>query len=288
MVNQIAAAESIPSPERGDELGTIELFLLLEALVRWTGYDFRDYAPSALKRRVYERMRSEDVATISALQDRILHDNDAMKRLVFALSNTYNRLLQPPDFFRALRESVIPLLRTYSFVRIWFPACGTGEDVYAVASMLFEAGMIDRCMIYATDLSEMALARAREGTFGINSPADFSTDYAASGGTESVNRFCALDAHAVHFNDILKKNIIFAEHSLATDASLNEFQAIVARGVLPPLNMSLQYRVHNLFLQSLSRLGFLCLGNLESLHATPHEGAFRQVDPTFPIYRRMR
>lgn len=287
MVDQIAA-ESIPSTGRGDELGTIELFLLLEALVRWTGYDFRNYAPATLKRRIFERMRSENVETISGLQDRVLHDADAMKRLVFTLSNTPNRILQPPDFFRALRERIVPLLRTYSFVRIWFPACGTGEDVYAVSALLFEAGMLDRCMIYATDLSEMALSRAREGSFAINSPADFSVDYAASGGTESVNRFSSLEAHAVRFNDELKKNVIFAEHSLATDASLNEFQVIVARGVLPPLNMNLQYRVHNLFLQSLSRLGFLCLGNLESLHATPHEGAFRQVDPEFPIYRRMR
>lgn len=287
MVDQIAA-ESDSSTERGDELGTIELFLLLEALVRWTGYDFRDYAPSTLKRRISERMRSENVETISGLQDRVLHDADAMKRLVFTLSNTPNRILQPPDFFRALRERVVPLLRTYSFVRIWFPACGTGEDVYAVSVLLLEAGMLDRCMIYATDLSEMALSRAREGAFGIDSPGDFSADYAASGGTESVSRFCRLEAHAVRFHDVLKKNIIFAEHSLASDASLNEFQAVIARGVLPPLNMNLQYRVHNLFLQSLSRLGFLCLGNLESLHATPHEGAFRQVDPEFPIYRRMR
>lgn len=287
MVNQIAA-ESIPSTERGDELGTIELFLLLEAVVRWTGYDFRDYAPSTLKRRISERMRTENVPTISALQDRVLHDTKAMKQLIFTLSNSANRILQPPDFFRALRERVVPLLRTYSFVRVWFPACGTGEDVYAVASILLEAGMLDRCMIYATDLSEMALARAREGTFAINSPGDFSSDYAASGGVESVNRFCTLDEHAVRFHSELKKNIIFAEHSLATDSSLNEFQAIIARGVLPPLNMNLQFRVHNLFLQSLSRLGFLCLGNMESLHATPHEGAFRQVDPDFPIYRRMR
>jgi len=287
MVDQIAA-ESIPSTQRDDELGTIELFLLLEAVLRWTGYDFRDYAPSTLKRRISERLRSENVETISGLQDRVLHDNEAMKRLVFALSNSYNRLLQPPDFFRALRERIVPLLRTYSFVRIWFPACGTGEDVYAVSILLLEAGMVDRCMIYATDLSEMALSRAREGVYGIDSPADFSADYAASGGTESVSRFCTLEPHAVRFHDELKKTIIFAEHSLATDASLNEFQAIVARGVLPPLNMNLQFRVHNLFLQSLSRLGFLCLGNLESLHATPHEGAFRQVDPDFPIYRRMR
>jgi chemotaxis protein methyltransferase CheR len=173
-------------------------------------------------------------------------------------------------------------------VRLWFPACSTGEDVYTVASILFEEGLLDRCMIYATDASDMALAHARVGVYQVNSLEEFANDYRLSGGRGSIAEFCDWTEGNVQFKDDLQRQIIFSTHSLATDASLNEFHAVVARGVLPQFSKSLQYRVHNLFLQSLTRFGFICLSSAESLHATPHEGAFRKVDEVFPIYRRMR
>ena len=288
MVEQIIDGQDALTSERSDELTTIELFLLLEAIVRWSGYDFRGYAPATLKRRVAERIRAESVETISALQERILHDERALHSFVYAMSASSNRLFRPPEYFRAFRTRVVPLLRTYSFVRLWFPACSTGEDVYAIGTILHEAGLLDRCMIYATDLSETALERAREGVYRVSAYEDFANDYKASGGELPVTAFTEYDGSAVRFGDPLKKNVIFAQHSLATDASLNEFHSIVARGVLPQFSKSLQYRVHNLFLQSLTRLGFLALSSSESLRATPHEGAFRQVDDLAPIYRRMR
>lgn len=271
-----------------DELATVELSLLLDAIVRWSGHDFREYAPATLKRRVAERMRAEDVSTISGLQERVLHDRDALRRFVFAMSTNTNRLFRAPEYFRAIRERVIPFLRTYSFVRLWFPACSTGEDVYTMLAILQEEGLLERCMVYATDASELALAQAREATFDIPAIEEFSNDYRLSGGRASLNDFCEYGEGRVRFHDSLLKNVIFASHSLSTDASLNEFHAIVVRGVLPQLNKTLQYHVHNLFLQSLSRFGFICLSSAESLHATPHEGAFRKVDDVFPIYRRMR
>ncbi|MGZ3498436.1 MAG: CheR family methyltransferase [Vulcanimicrobiaceae bacterium] len=288
MVEQIVNGQPAVASERVDELTTIELFLLLEAIVRWSGYDFRDYSPATLKRRVAERMRAEEVNTISGLQERVLHDAQALRNFVFAMSGSPNRLFRPPEYFQAFRTRVVPLLRTYSFARLWFPACSTGEDVYAVGAILLEAGLLDRCMIYATDLSEAALDHAREGAYRISAYEDFASDYKASGGELPVSAFTEFDGSVVRFSEALKKNVIFARHSLATDASLNEFHSIVARGVLPQFSKSLQYRVHNLFLQSLARLGFLCLSSSESLHATPHEGAFRKVDEIEPIYRRMR
>ncbi len=271
-----------------DELASIELSLLLEAMLRWRGYDFRDYAPATLKRRVAERMRAENVDTISGLQERFLHDEDALRRFVFAMSTNSNRLFRAPDYFRAIRQRVVTFLRTYSFARLWFPACSTGEDVYTMLAILFEEELLDRCMLYATDLSDLALAQAREGVFEVASLEELSTDYVSSGGRKSVTDFSEYADGKVKFHANLARNLIFATHSLATDASLNEFHAIVARGVLPQFNKTLQYRVHNLFLQSLSRFGFICLSSSESLHSTPHEGAFKKVDDVFPIYRRMR
>lgn len=277
-----------PVPDRAEERAAVELSLLLEAIVRWSGYDFREYSPGTLKRRVAERMRAEDVDTISGLQERVLHDHDALRRFVFAMSASSNRLFRAPEYFRAVRERVVPFLRTYSFVRLWFPGASTGEDVYTVASILYEENLLDRCMIYATDMSDLALLHARNATYEIGSIEEFANDYRLSGGRLSVSDICDLTEGTVRFKDALQRQIIFSTHSLATDASLNEFNAIIARGVLPQFNKSLQYRVHNLFLQSLTRFGFVCLSSAESLHATPHEGVFRKVDEVFPIYRRMR
>lgn len=290
MVESIISAlpEEPPVDARLEQRTAVELSLLLEAIVRWSGYDFREYATGTLKRRVADRMRAENVTTISALQERVLHDPEALRRFVFAMSATTNRLFRAPEYFRAFRERVVPFLRTYSFVRLWFPASSTGEDVYTVASILFEEGLLDRSMIYATDLSDLALAQARARTYPIGSLEEFANDYRLSGGRRSVNEFCEIGDGSVCFGEHLQRQIIFSTHSLATDASLNEFHAIVARGVLPQFNKTLQYRVHNLFLQSLTRFGFICLSSAESLHATPHEGAFRKVDEVFPIYRRMR
>lgn len=275
-------------PDRSAERAAVELSLLLEALLRWSGYDFREYAPATLKRRIAERMRAEDVQTISGLQERVLHDPDSLRRLVFALSANSNRLFRAPEYFRAFRERVVPFLRTYSFVRLWFPACSTGEDVYSMAAILHEEGLLDRCMIYATDLSDIALTRARAGVFDAGALEEFANDYRLSGGRKSLSEFCEYSEGSVRFSDALQHQIIFSTHNLANGGSLNEFHCIVARGVLPQFSKSLQYRVHNLFLQSLTRFGFICLSSAESLHATPHEGAFRKVDEVFPIYRRMR
>jgi|SRR5579872_1263820 len=290
MVDQVIP-EFIAPPvlsTRSDELSTIELSLLLEAVVQWSGFDFRQYAAATLKRRVAERMRAENIETISALQDRVLHDDEALRQLIYAMSVSSNRLFHPAEYFGVVRERVIPVLRTYSFARLWFPGCACGEDVYAVAAILLEAELLDRCMIYATDPSDVALEQAREGVFDVRSFEDFSAEYSASGGQMPVERFCTVSGTQLRFRDEIKKNIIFARHHLATDSSLNEFHIIFSRRLLPQFNKTLQYRVHNLFLQSLVRFGFLCLGSSESLNATPHEGVFRAVDPTFPIYRRIR
>ncbi|MBV9270660.1 MAG: protein-glutamate O-methyltransferase CheR, partial [Candidatus Eremiobacteraeota bacterium] len=186
MVDQIINEQRTPLPVTEtaprDELADVELSLLLEAVVRWSGYDFRDYAPALIKRRVGERMRAENADTISGLQERVLHDREALRRLVFAMSGSSTRLFRAPEYFQAFRTKVVPFLRTYSFMRLWFPSSSTGEDVYSIAAILFEEGLSERCMIYATDLSDIALAQARAGSYVVPSIEDFANDYRLTGG----------------------------------------------------------------------------------------------------------
>lgn len=287
MVEQVI--DIIASQQGGREsvLPDLELQLLLEAIVRYSGYDFRDYAQNTLKRRVSERLRSESVTTISGLQERVLHNPDSLQELALAMSSNANTLFRDPQYFALFRSQVVPLLRTYSFVRLWFPGCSTGEDVYAVAAILAEHDLLERCMIYATDISELAIARAKTGLFEITSGEDIAFEYHNTGARKSLSDFAEIGKRHIQFKPNLSENVIFAQHSLATDGSLNEFHVIMARGVLPLFNKALQFRVHNLFLQSLARLGFLCLGSNESLRTTPHERVFRELGGQ-PIYRRMR
>lgn len=291
MVEPLAVAPKPASDQsaRDGAVADLELNLLLEAIVRFSGHDFRDYSQNTIKRRISERVRAEGAATISGLQERVLHDPQAFLRFIFAMSGgTTGKIFRDPRFFREVRTRVIPMLRTYSFVRIWIPNCARGEDAYSMAVMLQEEGLFDRAMIYATDVSELGIAAAKAGVFEVDSVDEAKGAHRATGATASLTDSCELVDDRIIFPEKFKKSIIFAQHSLITDGPLNEFHLIVARGVLTQFNKTLQFRTHNLFLNSLVRLGFLCLGPNESLKQTPHERVFRELSEGDPIYRRMR
>ncbi len=273
---------------RSEALADLELSLLLEAILRYSGHDFTEYTQATLQRRVAERMRAENVATISALQDKLLHDPEALARFVFAMNSGHGRLFYDAAFFRAFRAYIVPLLRTYAFVRVWVPNCACGEDAYSLAVTLHEEGLLARAMIYATDESDLAIAAARAGQFDFEPVDDPVAAHRSAGGSAQLAEFGDLSERSLKFHDDLKRHIVFARHSLVNDGSINEFQVIVARGVLRQFKPALQFRVHNLFLSSLIRLGFLCLGSSENLRLTPHEGVFRRLSGSAPIYRRMR
>jgi chemotaxis protein methyltransferase CheR len=281
-------ASDIVEATRDEALTDLELTLLLEAVLRFSGHDFTDYAQVTLKRRVDERMRAESVHTVSGLQERLLHDREALSRFIFAMSGGHGRVFADPPFFRVFRRRIVPLLKTYSFTRIWVPNCACGEDAYSIGALLKEEGLIERSMIYATDASETALAAARAGVYEFKAADQPGVAYVSTGAALPLADLCEVGERSVSFGDDIKRHIIFAKHSLVTDGSLNEFHVIVARGVLRQFNHALQFRVHNLFLSSLIRLGFLCLGYNESLRMTPHEGVFRRLAEEAPIYRRMR
>ncbi|HEY2555187.1 MAG TPA: CheR family methyltransferase, partial [Candidatus Cybelea sp.] len=215
MVEQIASPTA--QSQRESELADLELSLLLEAILRSSGYDFAGYTQAVLKRRVAERVRAEGVETISGLQERVLHDPAALARLAFAMSTGTGRLFADPEFFSVFRSRVVPLLRTYSFARIWVPHCGRGEDAYSLAVVLKEEGLLERVMIYATDPSELAVAAARSGTFELDSGDDPRAAHAATGSNVPLAQTCDVDGRALHFHDELRRQIIFARHGLATD-----------------------------------------------------------------------
>ena len=267
-------------------LERIEMELLLEGVYRHYGYDFRAYAPSSLRRRLLKRLEAEKLSTFSALQDRVLHDPNAMEGLVRDMSVNVTSMFRDPSFFLALRQRVVPLLRTYPFVRIWHAGCASGEEVYAMAILLKEEGLYDRTRLYATDMNSEALDRARSGIFPLARMRDYTASYQQAGGTRSFSEYYTASYGAALFNPRLRENVLFAQHNLATDNSFSEFNIILCRNVLIYFDRDLKTRTLRLFGDSLAPLGFMCLGRRESLRFTSVEDEFTEVDARERIYQR--
>lgn len=273
--------------DAASDLEAIEVKLLLEGIFRQYGYDFRDYAPASIRRRILGRVQAEGTKSISALQDRVLHDPACMERLLLALTVHVTSMFRDPAFYIALRQKVVPILATYPFARIWHAGCSTGEEVYSLAILLKEEGIHERCRIYATDLSEAVLCGAKEGLFPLASMKEYTENYQKAGGkTAFAEYYTARYDHAL-FHPSLRENIVFAPHNLVTDGSFNEFNVILCRNVMIYFNKSLQERVHGLLHQSLARLGVLGLGRKESLRFTPHEASYETLDEPERLYRKV-
>lgn len=265
-----------------------ELDLLLEAVFRKYGYDFREYAPASLRRRVWTVIETEGLTSISGLQERVLHDPACLERFLLALSVNVTSLFRDPDFFLTFRTRVAPLLRTYPFLRIWHAGCSTGEEVYSMAILLQEEGLYDRCRIYATDLNESVLRRAREGIFSLDQAEAYARNYVQAGGKRSLSDYYTAAYGNGIFRASLKDNLVFSQHNLAMDGSFNEFNVILCRNVMIYFRKSLQQRVHNLFYDSLAMRGILGVGSKESLQFTPHEKDYEQIECGCKLYRRIR
>jgi len=272
--------------ETNTKLEEMETDLLLEALLRQYGYDFRDYEPGAVKRRIRESMLAGRILTISRLQDKLLHEPAFLKRFLRGFSSTGLSIFSDPDFYRAFRMKVVPQLRTYPFVRIWHAGCSTGEDVYSMAILLHEEGLYQRSRIYATDLSEDVVKQARIGRFPSSVADKYSSDYKKAGGTRSLLEYFRKKGDRLLIEPALKRNIVFSEHNLATDGSFNEFQVIVCRGILWNFNHRLRERVGKLIYDSLSRFGVLALGPSESLETMPHEDHYALLDEESRLYQK--
>jgi chemotaxis protein methyltransferase CheR len=270
-----------------DDLERIEIQLLLEAIYQHYGFDFRGYALGSLKRRLWRRAYGEKVETLSALQDRVLHDPAVMERLLLDLSINVTAMFRDPTFFKAFRERVVPLLRTYPFVRIWNAGCSTGEETYSLAIMLKEEGLYERTRIYATDINDRVLERAREGRFPLERMREFTANYLRAGGQEEFSGYYTVEGDEARFTDELTGQVVFAQHNLVSDAPFNEFNVIVCRNVMIYFGKALQDRVHELFYDSLDQLGILALGHKESIRFTRHEERYEPLDAQEKLYRKM-
>jgi chemotaxis protein methyltransferase CheR len=270
------------------ELERIEIELLLEGIFRHSGFDFRSYAYASIRRRLWKRVEAEGVQSISALQERVLHDPSALERLLLDLSVSVTSMFRDPGFYQVFRNVVIPLLRTYPFIRLWHAGCATGEEVYSTAIMLEEEGLLDRARIYATDINDNVLQRARAGIFPLERMQEYTENYIRAGGKRSFSVYYTAKYDGALFSPALTRNTVFAQHNLVTDRSFSEFNVIFCRNVLIYFDRTLQDRVNALFYDSLVTFGILALGSKESLRFSQYEDCYERLDVREKIYRKIR
>ncbi len=269
-------------------LERIEIELLLEGIYRHYGFDFRSYAYASIRRRLWKRIESEGFHSITALQDRVLHDRDMMEKLLLDLSINVTAMFRDPKFYVAFREQVIPLLRTYPFIRLWHAGCSTGEEVYSMAIMLEEEGLYERARIYATDINDVVIQRAKSGIFPLDRMQEYTENYINAGGKRSFSEYYMAKYDGALFSPALLRNIVFSQHNLVTDRSFSEFNVILCRNVLIYFDKALQNRVHQLFYESLSTFGILALGSKESLKFSEFEDCYESISLHDKIYRKVK
>jgi chemotaxis protein methyltransferase CheR len=263
-----------------------EVDLLLQAIYDRYGYDFRQYARAHLKRRIAAHMRLAGYRGVPMMRKALLQDPERVEAWVRDLSITVTEMFRDPEFYRSLRERVLPLLRTWGFIRIWHAGCSTGEEVYSMAILLKEAGLYDRALIYATDMNQYALERAQEGIYPLDAVQEFTRNYQRSGGSGSFSDHCLARYGSAIMDVSLRKNIVWAQHNLATDSDFAEVQLVVCRNVLIYFDRQLQHRAHSLFFQSLVSGGILCLGAKETVTSSGHEERYEPIDKRQRIYRK--
>lgn len=264
----------------------IELQLLIDAIYLKYHYDFRSYAPSSLKRRLTTALSRFGCATLSQLQDRVLHEPAVFPQLLDYLTVQVSDLFRDPAYFLALREKVVPLLRTYPSLRVWVAGCSTGEEVYSLAILLQEEGLLDRTLIYATDINAQALQKAQAGVYDIDRLPGFTENHRRAGGRSSLSDYYTAAYGKAVFDKNLRRQVVFSDHSLATDSVFTEAHLVSCRNVLIYFNRDLQDRAIGLFRDSLCRKGFLGIGAKEALRFSAHADAFVPYAPIDRIFQK--
>ena len=255
----------------------IETQLLLDAVYLKYHYDFRGYAMASLKRRLQRAMEHFGCRSISALQERLLHDAAAFPVLLDFLTLPVSEMFRDPSYFRALREQVVPLLRTYPSLKVWVAGCSTGEEAYSLAILLKEEGLLARTLIYATDINPHRLQEAEAGVYAIDRMAGFTANHRKSGARSSLSDHYTAAYDRAIVDKSFRRHLVFSDHSLATDSVFAEVQLVSCRNVLIYFNRALQDRALGLFRDALCRRGFLGIGSKESLRFSSHSDAFVDV-----------
>ena len=269
-----------------NEIEDIEIGLLLEALFQRYHYDFRHYARASIKRRLLQARSHFGMPSLTALQERVLHDPEMLPRLLAFLTVQVSEMFRDPDYFRALREQVLPHLRTYPSLKVWIAGCSAGEELYSMAILFREEGLFDRTLFYATDINPDALRAAEAGIYPLDRIRKFTENHQKSGGRSSLSDYYTADYGRAVFDKSLRANVVFSDHSLVTDAVFAEMQLISCRNVLIYFDRGLQDRAVGLFQDSLARSGFLGIGSKENLRFSRHAAAFSEFVPAEKIYRK--
>jgi chemotaxis protein methyltransferase CheR len=268
-------------------LADIEIRLLVEAVHLRYGHDFRDYAPASLKRRMLQAQQRMGAPSISAMQERILHDPAEFAQLLQYLTVPVSEMFRDPAYFLALRRHVVPVLRTYPSIKVWVAGCSTGEEAYSFAILLREEQLLDRAIVYATDINHASLDKARQGIFSLDHMQAFTRNYQKAGGERSFSDYYTAAYGGALFDKELRGSITFADHSLATDAVFAETHLVSCRNVLIYFNRKLQDRALGLFHESLVHRGFLGLGAKETLDFSAQAASFEPVSRAERIYRKV-
>lgn len=272
--------------ESNPDLLNIELQLLLEAVYLRYGYDFRNYSKAHIKRRILHHLGINQLSTITELQDKILREKNFFIELLDDLSINVTEMFRDPDFYKSFRENIIPRLQTYTYFKIWHAGCATGEEVYSLAILLHEEGLLDRCQVYATDFNRKVLQIAKDGVYQKADVVQYEKNYKLSGGKSKLSDYYKSMYGSVMFNKELSNRVVFADHNLVTDSVFAEVNLILCRNVLIYFEKNLQDRVLNLFYESLVPSGTLCLGTKESIKFTQVEKSFETIDEKQKIFKK--
>lgn len=270
-----------------DTIDSEELRRVLNDIRDVYGYDFTQYAEASIKRRSLYFMNSRKIATTAELRDLLVNSEVAFGEFVRELSVTVTEMFRDPAFYACLRNRVLKRLATYPFIKVWVAGCATGEEVYSIAILLHEEGLLNRSLIYATDINQHSLYQAKEGIFPMDLMKSYTTNYMKSGGERDFSKYYVAHYNAAILDRSLRNNIVFAPHNLASDQSFNEFQLILCRNVLIYFNQDLQNRVMNLFYESLCMFGVLGLGSKESLLFTDKQKCFEAIDNRQKVFMKI-
>jgi chemotaxis protein methyltransferase CheR len=260
---------------------------ILTLVHRRFGYDFSGYARVSVRRRVVAFMGRAGISASSGLQDQLINDETCFPRFLQYLTVNVTEMFRDPGFYKTLREKIFPQLASYPFIKIWHAGCSTGEEVYSMAILLKEEGLLERTRIYATDINAHVLGKAKQGIFPLRNMQEYTRNYRNSQGKEDFSRYYTAKYDHVLFDASLKRNMVFALHNLASDGSFNEFNLIVCRNVLIYFDKTLQQKSVTLFRQSLCLLGYLALGTKETLLFNEARTYFEPWDVKWKMYRRI-
>ena len=263
-----------------------DITLILAELVTLYGYDFSNYSKASLRRRINRIVNKDKIVSIAEFRYKLVHDELYFNHFLEEVTVNVTEMFRDPIFFKSLRENVLPHLKTYPLIRIWHAGCSTGEEVYSLAILLKEEGLLERTLLYATDINQHVLESAQSGAFSIENMTEYTRNYIKSGGKKDFSSYYSAKYGKAIFSSELKNRMVFSTHNLVTDQSFNEFNLIVCRNVLIYFNPLLQNKVVNLFNDSLSESGHLALGSKESIRSTTIESNFKNVDIKQKIWQK--